>query len=189
VSGRRQVAASFIEAKEMSECLFVYGTLLPGRAPAEVANAVSRLRRVGPGHVQGRLYDFGDYPGAILDRSSQSRIPGQVFELPDDESVLASLDEYEEFSPDDPAPQLVPADKITCNDGGWSPTRLLDVRVQSRTRLCAALGEPAAPNGRRQRRARLIGHGFDNERRGATHNGGKSQRETRGRISAEQVAR
>jgi gamma-glutamylcyclotransferase (GGCT)/AIG2-like uncharacterized protein YtfP len=90
----------------MSECLFVYGTLLPGRAPAEVADAVRRLRRVGPGHVQGRLYDLGDYPGAILDRSSHSRIPGQVFELPDDETVLASLDEYEEFRPEDPRHSL-----------------------------------------------------------------------------------
>src|SRR5439155_1043404 len=56
--------------KDMSELVFLYGTLIPGQEPAEMTPVVTRLRRIGPARVKGRLYDFGEYPGAILDRSS-----------------------------------------------------------------------------------------------------------------------
>jgi gamma-glutamylcyclotransferase (GGCT)/AIG2-like uncharacterized protein YtfP len=85
----------------MKKYLFSYGTLLPGRAPAEIAPTVQRLRRVGRGFVRGHLYDFGEYPGAVLARTGSS-IVGEVFELPDDPRVLSRLDEYEGFDPADP---------------------------------------------------------------------------------------
>lgn len=89
----------------MSESLFVYGTLLPTHAPSEIASVVRRLRRVGAGHVQGRLYDFGDYPGAILDSSSGNVISGEVFNL-QSRSVLPALDLYEGFDAHDPENSL-----------------------------------------------------------------------------------
>jgi gamma-glutamylcyclotransferase (GGCT)/AIG2-like uncharacterized protein YtfP len=46
------------------------------------------------------LYDFGDYPGAVLDATASSQTHGTVFELPDDDSVLSALDAYEDFHPD-----------------------------------------------------------------------------------------
>ena len=76
----------------MSEYLFLYGTLLPGQAPDEVVGVVRHLHRVGAGFVRGHLYDLGDYPGAILDKSSETLISGEVFELPTNRVVLASLD-------------------------------------------------------------------------------------------------
>ena len=42
--------------------LFVYGTLRPERAPAEIADVV---RLVGGGTVQGRLLELGGYPGLV----------------------------------------------------------------------------------------------------------------------------
>jgi gamma-glutamylcyclotransferase (GGCT)/AIG2-like uncharacterized protein YtfP len=84
----------------MIEYLFVYGTLLPEYAPVEISKVVDQLHLVGRGQIRGRLYDLGDYPGAILDNSS-ALISGQLFELPDDENVIASLDWYEGFYPDD----------------------------------------------------------------------------------------
>jgi len=84
------------KTKTAKRYLFSYGTLQPRHAPAEIAPTVRRLRRVGKGSVRGRLYDLGDYPGAVLRRNGPQVI-GQVFELPDDPEVLTRLDEYEGF--------------------------------------------------------------------------------------------
>jgi len=82
----------------MSEHLFLYGTLLPGDATGETSQIVGGLKRVGLATVRGRLYDFGDYPGAVLDRSAKTSIKGELFELPNDDSALDALDDYEEFN-------------------------------------------------------------------------------------------
>jgi len=83
----------------MTRYLFTYGTLLPEHAPTEIASVVEQLRKVGSGAVRGRLYDLGEYPGAVLDPSSSKKISGAVFQLPDDPAVLAKLDAYEGFQP------------------------------------------------------------------------------------------
>lgn len=89
----------------MKRYLFSYGTLLPGHAPPEIAPTVRRLRRVGRGFVRGRLYDLGEYPGAVLSKTGPV-IAGEVFELPDDREVLGRLDEYEGFDPAHPDASL-----------------------------------------------------------------------------------
>jgi gamma-glutamylcyclotransferase (GGCT)/AIG2-like uncharacterized protein YtfP len=86
--------------------LFSYGTLQPGRAPAEIAPLVAKLRALGEGAVRGVLYDLGDYPGTLLDSSAEGTIAGSVLELPEDESILAELDEYEGFDPGAPGQSL-----------------------------------------------------------------------------------
>ena len=83
----------------MSEYLFAYGTLQAAHAPKNVRPLLEKVRSVGEGSVAGILYDFGDYPGAVLDPSSDCRIFGTVFELPDDVNLLSEFDEYEEFNP------------------------------------------------------------------------------------------
>jgi gamma-glutamylcyclotransferase (GGCT)/AIG2-like uncharacterized protein YtfP len=85
----------------VTQYIFLYGTLLPGHAPAQIASAVGRLRRVGRGTVQGILYDLGRYPGAVLGKTG-SLIQGEVFELPDDPEILHRLDAFEGFDPDRP---------------------------------------------------------------------------------------
>lgn len=85
--------------------LFSYGTLSPRLAPPEIEPTVRRFRRVGRGFVHGKLFDLGEYPGAILSRNG-SRIVGQIFELPDDPEVLNRLDEYEGFDRSDPKASL-----------------------------------------------------------------------------------
>lgn len=54
---------------------------------------------MGQATVRGRLYDLGEYPGAVLSEKSRSVIRGEVFELPGDRSTLTSLDDYEGFEP------------------------------------------------------------------------------------------
>jgi gamma-glutamylcyclotransferase (GGCT)/AIG2-like uncharacterized protein YtfP len=90
----------------MSEHIFFYGTLRPDHAPAEIASVVRRLTPVGTGTVRARLYDFGEYPGIILDNQSGERVSGEVFALPGDPAALRSLDDYEEFHPKDPVGSL-----------------------------------------------------------------------------------
>ena len=90
----------------MPQHLFVYGTLHPDRAPAEIAAAVSQLKRIGSGTIRGRLYNLGDYPGVVIDPIHNDDIPGTIFALPDDPTLLAALDRYEDFRPSDPEGSL-----------------------------------------------------------------------------------
>lgn len=98
--------------------LFVYGTLLPGHAPDEVAEYVDTLIPIGKGMVRGRLLSLGQYPGAVLEESG-STIQGTVFEIPADQAVLSQLDAYEEFYPSNPEKSLFLRErtKVRMEDG------------------------------------------------------------------------
>ena len=86
----------------MSDFVFVYGTLLPQYVPAAMRKVVAGLRFYGEGSVRGVLYDLGEYPGAVLDKSSDMRVYGAVFQLPDTWSALPELDRYEGYDPASP---------------------------------------------------------------------------------------
>ncbi|MGH9835922.1 MAG: aminotransferase class III-fold pyridoxal phosphate-dependent enzyme, partial [Blastocatellia bacterium] len=106
----------------MSERFFVYGTLRPplvALTPLELKESIGQWRKVGDGFVPGRLYDLGAYPGAVLDFGSETRIIGEVFQLPDDGATLAALDLYEGFDPDDFSASLFVRRKceVTLEDG------------------------------------------------------------------------
>jgi gamma-glutamylcyclotransferase (GGCT)/AIG2-like uncharacterized protein YtfP len=88
----------------MPSTLFIYGTLHPDRAPREIAAAARRLTPIGPATIRARLYNLGEYPGAILDATAPP-ISGELFTLPD-AATLAALDAYEDFRPTDPAASL-----------------------------------------------------------------------------------
>ncbi len=90
----------------MPNYLFVYGTLQPEKAPAEIRKDVKKMELLGKGTVWGKLVDLGAYPGAMLGKQYRKTIPGLVLSLPDDPKVLARLDRYEEFFPDAPEQSL-----------------------------------------------------------------------------------
>jgi len=102
----------------MTRYLFVYGTLTPDRAPDETAGAVSKLRLVGDGWTHGRMYDFGDYPGAIFSPGS-SKIIGTLYELMGGMNLLRKFDIHEEFNQRHPEKSLFVRKKrmIWLNDG------------------------------------------------------------------------
>ena len=85
----------------MSDYLFVYGTLSPERAPADVREAVSRMKSIASGAMNGDLYDLGEYPGAVSNVNARNVVRGQVYRLPTDKGVLQKLDAYEEYDPGD----------------------------------------------------------------------------------------
>lgn len=97
----------------MKEHLFLYGTLLPSAAPKEIAGIVKRFRRLGSARVRGKLYDFGDYPGAVLDNTARTVVHGELVELPPDDNVLEALDQYEEFDRLNPRKSLFVRKKTT----------------------------------------------------------------------------
>ena len=86
----------------MTERLFVYGTLRPGRAPSEIADAVNTLVPLGPAAVRGRLYNLGSYPGLVLDEQADE-VHGEILAVPD-AATLARLDAYEDYRPNGPDP-------------------------------------------------------------------------------------
>ena len=86
----------------MSDFLFAYGTLQVALAPAEIASVVAGFRSFGEAYLAGTLYDFGRFPGLVLDGSAPGRVYGTLYALPSIPGILDALDAYEDFDPADP---------------------------------------------------------------------------------------
>lgn len=77
------------------EYLFVYGTLL-NEGSNEIAYFLHQNSEfLGNGYFPGKLFDLGEYPGAIQSENPNDRVFGKVFLLNDPAGVLPILDEYE----------------------------------------------------------------------------------------------
>jgi gamma-glutamylcyclotransferase (GGCT)/AIG2-like uncharacterized protein YtfP len=106
----------------MNNLLFVYGTLLD--ADNEYAIYLKdNSRFYAEGQLKGRLYDIGEYPGAILAKVGNEYIYGTILQLDDPGAALQVIDDYEGFDKGQPFPNefiRVSADietgagKITC---------------------------------------------------------------------------
>jgi gamma-glutamylcyclotransferase (GGCT)/AIG2-like uncharacterized protein YtfP len=76
--------------------LFVYGTL---RRDAPMHALLRGAPFVSAAELQGRLWDFGAFPGVTDSKSRRDRVQGEVYRLPAAESerdaLLDSLDRYE----------------------------------------------------------------------------------------------
>src|SRR5437868_13519901 len=90
----------------MKEHLFVYGTLADDNVPRKIAATIKQLHPAGEGYIFARLYDLGEYPGAVLDSSKRHKVFGKIFELPADRRPLEQLDSYEAFDPKRPGASL-----------------------------------------------------------------------------------
>jgi gamma-glutamylcyclotransferase (GGCT)/AIG2-like uncharacterized protein YtfP len=91
----------------ISRFLFVYGTLMRGFDSLPDWQSRFKARHLGSATIAGRLYDLGEYPGALLPaESDSSKIVGELYELHDPESAVAALDAYEEFFPLQPDKSL-----------------------------------------------------------------------------------
>jgi len=73
--------------------LFVYGSLRRG---FRAHGLMRRLggRYIGKGSVRGRLFDLGDFLGAVSTPGASTRVAGELYDLPS-AAALKSLDRYE----------------------------------------------------------------------------------------------
>jgi len=85
--------------------LFVYGTLLD--ADNEFAVFLRKhCSFVKKGKFKGRLYDAGEYPGAIADDRANGYVHGSIYLVDNAPKVLSKLDDYEGFGPEQEQPNL-----------------------------------------------------------------------------------
>ncbi|MBC7399795.1 MAG: gamma-glutamylcyclotransferase [Mucilaginibacter sp.] len=88
----------------INEFLFVYGSLLD--ADNEFVTYLNNNSiLIGSGSFKGRLYDIGEYPGAIIDSENGYPITGTIYKLNNTETFTL-LDDYEGFGPDQDQPNL-----------------------------------------------------------------------------------
>jgi gamma-glutamylcyclotransferase (GGCT)/AIG2-like uncharacterized protein YtfP len=82
--------------------LFAYGTLMTGfvRRPLLGPGAIL----VGSTRIRGSLYDFGEYPGLVLDDAGW--VVGELYRLPDLAARLPALDRAEWYDSADEAGSL-----------------------------------------------------------------------------------
>jgi|YelNatPaOPRAMG01_1025707.scaffolds.fasta_scaffold25774_5 gamma-glutamylcyclotransferase (GGCT)/AIG2-like uncharacterized protein YtfP len=81
--------------------LFVYGTLCQGFGSHGLLQRL-RARFIAPGYVFGRLYDLGEYPGALESAGNLYRVHGEVYLLPNAAEAFTVLDQYEGFNAANP---------------------------------------------------------------------------------------
>lgn len=81
--------------------LFVYGTLRKGFRSHDLLRRF-HARLIGRGSIRGRLYDLGNYPGAVSSAHNTERVYGEVYFLPQPESAFRVLDKFEGFDPTRP---------------------------------------------------------------------------------------
>lgn len=82
--------------------LFVYGTLL------QLENAFGLYLRnnskfIEEGRFKGKLYDIGEYPGAVYEADAGSYVFGSVLSL-NNPDALVVIDDYEGFGSNHPVP-------------------------------------------------------------------------------------
>ncbi len=78
--------------------LFVYGTLRRGFRSHSMLQRL-HARFLTTGHVRGRLYDLGEYPGAVESASDAERVHGELYLLPKAAQSFSVVDRFEGFDP------------------------------------------------------------------------------------------
>jgi gamma-glutamylcyclotransferase (GGCT)/AIG2-like uncharacterized protein YtfP len=109
------------------EKVFVYGTLRAGEIndirAAAARHDIAAPTLLGTATVRGHLFDFGSYPGLVLDDTG-TLVQGDVYEIHAD--LVAVLDEIEEVYPG--VEGLFVARETTVElDGAGMPCRLYPV--------------------------------------------------------------
>jgi gamma-glutamylcyclotransferase (GGCT)/AIG2-like uncharacterized protein YtfP len=88
----------------MTDLVFFYGTLMSGFSRPGRARLEHALRPVGRGWIRAALFDLGIYPAAIP--AHDTRVWGEIHRMLDIDSVLATLDEIEGYSSEEPDASL-----------------------------------------------------------------------------------
>ena len=95
--------------------LFVYGTLQTGQSAHALLQGLEGARRLGPAWVSGRLYDCGEYPGAVPDAADGARVHGELWEVA---PRFERLDAFEGYDAARPAESLFLRREVEVQLGG-----------------------------------------------------------------------
>ena len=68
---------------EETQYLFVYGTLRGDMSHPYGSVLKSHAEFVGKASFKGRLFDIGEYPGAIASSSPSDRVVGELYRIDD----------------------------------------------------------------------------------------------------------
>ena len=137
--------------------LFTYGTLMTGFSRRPL---LGEARLEGLGRIRGSLYDFGDYPGVVLD--GRGWVAGELYQVPDLPARLPTLDREEWCDPADDARSLYVRRTVAVHAAGgevreawvyaynerFGPAADRGPRVESgdwRAHLAGARGTPTVP--------------------------------------------
>ena|ERR1700754_225703 len=85
--------------------LFVYGTLL-NSGNSYGAYLQQHCTFLQPGKFKGKLYDMGEYPGAIIQENGDQYVHGSIYLMDEPKKILSFIDEYEGFGSDQDQPNL-----------------------------------------------------------------------------------
>ncbi|MGR9100773.1 MAG: gamma-glutamylcyclotransferase family protein [Gammaproteobacteria bacterium] len=85
--------------------LFVYGTLKKNSKSPMRRSVSSHAEFIGQGCIQGKLFEIGGYPGAVISGSAADKVQGDLFRMAKPEKLFRILDEYEECSDRFPEPR------------------------------------------------------------------------------------
>lgn len=88
----------------MTDLVFFYGTLMSGFKRPGRANLDRVLKPIGRGRISADLFDLGIYPAAIP--AADGQVWGEVHQMLEPSSALATLDEIEGYTPDTPDSSL-----------------------------------------------------------------------------------
>lgn len=89
----------------MNNLLFIYGTLLDEDNEFAIY-LKNNSTFYSEGRLRGKLYDIGEYPGAVLSESDDDYIYGTILQLDDAAKVLPVIDDYEGFGEGQQKPYL-----------------------------------------------------------------------------------
>lgn len=82
--------------------LFLYGSLLGDIKEEKVKKIFNEnCQFISVGYILGKLYDLGEYPGAILTTDKNERVFGKIFGIKNPQKTFRVFDEYEEYFPKD----------------------------------------------------------------------------------------
>jgi gamma-glutamylcyclotransferase (GGCT)/AIG2-like uncharacterized protein YtfP len=104
----------------VNDLLFIYGSLLPGMEPPAMSDIVRRMKFVCHATIRGKLYDFGPFPGVLLDDTA-GIVRGRIVEVPHD--CWSRLDGYESCPLPDSVDGLYRRIETTATRDDGSPIR------------------------------------------------------------------
>lgn len=96
--------------------VFAYGTLMTGQSRRSWLGAAILE---GRGRIRGSLYDFGEYPGLVLDDGGW--VSGELYRVPDLAARLPILDREEWCDPTDEARSLYVRRRVPVRVGDGPP--------------------------------------------------------------------